>query len=260
MSSAIGDPVCRAIVTRSGQNGYASGGGKLEDAIHCRGSLLSPGGLRTAPGDGKDGGAVCGVGNCFLDCMNKALIGVGSEINQDFRPGSDCSCNLNVQFDLAIRSVGVTRGRILGAINSNGGNLGSGNTQAFEIRIQVLFSKASAQLDQADLLAASVEFRRKVVELRKLGNRESSTHWSGTRDGYRQFGLTGGGRNRDDARNERPRLRLLAGDAGHQLLRLEERRLRLLLARVHAVPRRLSFRRHAAHVCLLVLDGPDLLL
>jgi hypothetical protein len=110
--------------------------------------------------------------NGLCDRVEKALRGVGSEIDDDLGLGGDGRGDFNVEHHFAIGSVRVSTWRICRAVHQDARHRGRGQAQAGKVRGQVGGLEAAAQLDDPDALPCAVEIRREVVELGDLDRRE----------------------------------------------------------------------------------------
>jgi hypothetical protein len=66
------------------------------------------------------------------DGVNEALVGVGSEVDNDVGSGRDGGGDLDVEHDLAVGAVGVG-GRVFAAVDEDRGDSGSLLTEGFEV-------------------------------------------------------------------------------------------------------------------------------
>src|SRR4029077_14567665 len=87
--------------------------------------------------------------NGVSDSVDEPLVGVGCEVNDYPRAGSDRTGDFDVEHDLAVSAVGVS-GVVLSGSNGDGYHLGWLLTEGFGVGRNVLLAKAASELDDAD--------------------------------------------------------------------------------------------------------------
>ena len=164
---AVGFAVGGAAVAGGHGDGNAECGGGLAGGIESVEGLGRPVGFSIAPADGDDAGVVGGVVDCGADGVDETLVGVGCEVDDDIRAGSDCCGDFDIEHDLAVGAVGVGR-RVGAAVYRDGGDAGNSQAKAFEVSADVASAVASSELDDADGLTGCGGACGKAVELRDL--------------------------------------------------------------------------------------------
>ena len=150
---------------RGGEDVDATRRGVVDGSVHALLAVRAPGVFRGAPTDGLD---VALFGR-LVDGVDETLLGVGREVDADVGVRRNGTDDVDVQRDLAVRSVGAAGRRIVGAVHPDGGDVRSLDA-VFEILIQIGVLVAAAQLDNADGLALAVG-AREVVATRHLRRR-----------------------------------------------------------------------------------------
>ncbi len=178
---AVGDAVGGAVVAGGGEDGDAEGGGRLAGGVEGVGCLGRPGGFRATPADGDDGRVVRAVVDGGADGVDEALVGVGSEVDDDVCAGGDGCGDFDVEHDFAVGTIGSV-GLVLALVDGNGRHLRFREAEALEVGGDVGCFEAAAQLDEADGLAGGGEASRKTVELRNLHRCVRDVGGAGLRD------------------------------------------------------------------------------
>jgi len=162
----VGGTVGRAAIAGSSEDGDAHGSGVLAGRAERIHRLLRPGAFRAAPTDGNDRGAIRRVMDGGGQRVEKALVGVGGEINGDLRGGSDGADNFDIEFHFAVGAVRIAGGGIRAAINRDNRNFGLRNFEAGKIFCEVGGIISAAQFQDSHALAGAVRSGRKIVSLR----------------------------------------------------------------------------------------------
>src|SRR5580704_5181008 len=84
-----GSAVARAVVACGDGDGNAQRSRGLARVIEGSHRLRGPTGFRSAPADGDHAGVIGRVVHRSADRINKALVGVGCEVNHNFSARSD---------------------------------------------------------------------------------------------------------------------------------------------------------------------------
>ena len=160
----VADAITRAVVARGHEDRDAERGGR-EDGLVQRGDrLLSPPILRGSPADGENRRLVDLVMDSGRHRVDEALLGVLGEVHGDLGLRGDRPDNLDIEFDLAVRTVRIPSGRVADASDRDGHHLRDSQAQAREVGLQVSRPVAAAELEDADGLAAAVPASRKAVQ------------------------------------------------------------------------------------------------
>src|SRR5262249_44688014 len=111
------------------------------------------------------------VVNCPIDSTKKPLVRVRSEIDDNPSSWSDGTCNLDIEHDFAIGSIGVPSGTILPSIHRYRHDFRLRKSQFLKIEAQIIIRIAATKLDNTYTLARPGATRRKVIELGHLCRR-----------------------------------------------------------------------------------------
>ena len=180
MGAAVGDAVGCEAVAGGDEDRDAQGAGVLDCTVQRSDGLSSVTGFWTPPRDRNHGRVIGGVVRRLADGVREALVGVGSEVDDDVGTGCVAAGNLNVERHLA---VGVAAGTVGRAVDAYGGDCGSGQAHGGKGLGVVSVVIAAAELDERDVVTGAVNARREVVEWAELVG---------------QVGGRGGRRARDD--------------------------------------------------------------
>ncbi|OIQ67552.1 hypothetical protein GALL_508680 [mine drainage metagenome] len=170
----VTDTVGRAVVARRHRDGDAKRRRGLAGGVKRHHGLRGPLDFRGSPGDRDDARLVFGIVDGVGDRVDEARVGVGREVNDDARPRSDSARHLDVQHDLAVRAVGITR-IVLASADRHGDHLGRLLPQRLEIGGDIGLAETTAELDEADGLAGCGHTLRELVKPSDLNRRESGT-------------------------------------------------------------------------------------
>src|SRR5262249_39567853 len=145
--------VVRPIVARRNAYCYSHRGSGLEGLVERGHRLRGPVRLRPAPADRNDRRLVRRVVDCRLDRVEEAGIGVWREVDGDLGAGRDRAGNLDVEHNLAVWSVGISRRVVFPVIDGYGEHRRLSNLQSREISLQVSGTVSAAKLDDCNALA-----------------------------------------------------------------------------------------------------------
>src|SRR5262249_33881796 len=109
---------------------------RLKGLVHQLQRLAGPGGFWPAPADRNDRWLVAGVVNCLRNGIDKALVGIWREVDDDMCAWGHRAHNLNIKRDFAIGSLGIRR-RVLAAIYPHGSHFGHSDAKLPEVLLQV---------------------------------------------------------------------------------------------------------------------------
>src|SRR5262245_54319869 len=117
MGAAVVDSVSGPIVTGCAEHRDADGRGGLECLVHRRHPLLAPTGLRCAPADRDDRGAVDPIKDRGRDSIDETTLRVGREVDRDAGSIGDRSSDFDVQQDFSIIAVRIAVWSIRGSVH-----------------------------------------------------------------------------------------------------------------------------------------------
>ena len=178
MDRAIGDAVGRTVVSRGAAHRDAQQAGILKCLVVTRQRLAGPRRFRAAPTDRDHRRFTHAVVDGGGDRVEKSLVGVGCEVDGDFRVRSDRADDLYIQQHLAVGAVGVAGRRVGGAIHRDGRHAGSlTQPETGEVRLQVGAAVSASQLDNGHGLTGAgsvrvvVQFGDRVGRVRNVARR-----------------------------------------------------------------------------------------
>src|ERR1700722_3922816 len=159
--------VRRTVVAGGDRDRDTERGCGLAGSVQRIHGLRRPTGFRSAPANRDHTGLVGRIVYGAGESVDKALIGVGCEVNDNLRPRCYGSGYLDIQHHLAICAIRVARS-VLAPIHRYCGELRCGQAQAFEVGGEVGGPIATAQFDNADGLARGSCTLGKLVKLAYL--------------------------------------------------------------------------------------------
>jgi hypothetical protein len=109
------------------------------------------------------------------DSIKEALIGIGREVHDDFRSGSNSTGYLDVEHDFTVWTVRVTGWEIVAMLNRTGDDFRLRNSDLSKVIFEVFRAKSSSELNDADALAGSVALSREIVEFGYLVGKVRNT-------------------------------------------------------------------------------------
>src|SRR5579862_3294444 len=104
MGQAIVHLIARPVIPRGSADSDALQRRRLEGLVHRLDGLACPDVLPfgVAPANGDNRGAILCIMNGGVDRVHPALLGEGSEVDDDLRPWRERACDLDVEQHLAV--------------------------------------------------------------------------------------------------------------------------------------------------------------